>query len=123
MKRWTYSQGTGQLTDPDGRVVAVGYSGRGPGRNNCEKQHIKATGPIPRGLWSIGTPRDSKRVGPFSMDLLPMAGTETFGRSALMIHGDNRQANGTASSGCVILARKWRNAIWDSGVRVLEVVR
>jgi hypothetical protein len=46
--------------------------------------------------------------------------TETFGRSALMIHGDNR--TGTASEGCIILPRRVRHIIWDSGERKLKVV-
>lgn len=121
MKQWTYSQGTGELTDPEGRVVAVGYSGKGHGKNNCDMQHVRNVGPIPRGFWVMRKPYDSKKVGPFAIPLKPSEGTETFGRSAFLIHGDN--GTGTASEGCIILARKVRNAIWDSGVRVLQVVR
>ena len=117
---WTYSQGTGTLLDPSGKKVATGYSGKGRGKNNCELQHLKSVGPIPQGLWAIGEPRDSKRVGPFAMDLVPMEGTETFKRSAFMIHGDNR--TGTASQGCIILPRRVRHIIWDSGERKLKVV-
>ena len=117
---WTYSQGTGHLYDTDGKKVATGYSGKGHGKNNCDMQHIPSVGPIPRGMWFIGKPRDSKNVGPFAMDLKPVEGTLTYGRSAFMIHGDNR--TGTASEGCIILPRRARHIIWDSGDRVLNVV-
>ena len=117
---WTYSQGTGVLTDPNGQKVATGYSGKGIGKNNCSMQHIPSVGPIPQGLWIIGMPRNSVNVGPFAMDLTPVPLTETFGRSALMIHGDNR--TGTASEGCIILPRRVRHIIWDSGERKLKVV-
>ncbi len=117
---WTYSQGTGALLDPSGRKVATGYSGKGIGKNNCDMQHIPSVGPIPQGLWVIGKPRDSDAVGPFAMRLVPVPGTETFGRWAFMIHGDNRE--GTASEGCIIFPRKIRNMIWDSGDRKLKVI-
>lgn len=119
---WTYSQGTGNLYDPKGKHVATGYSGHGKGRNNCALQHVRRVGPIPQGLWKIGTPRNSKNVGPFAMDLTPMDGTETFGRSAFMIHGDDGDAELDESRGCVIFPRRVRNAIWDSGDCVLKVV-
>ena len=117
---WTYSQGTGALLDPSGRKVATGYSGKGQGKNNCDMQHVRGVGPIPQGLWVIGKPHDSKAVGPFAMRLVPVPGTETFNRTAFLIHGDNR--DGTASEGCIILPRRIRNLIWDSGDRKLKVV-
>lgn len=117
---WTYSQGTGQLTDTDGRKVAVGYSGKGQGKNNCSMQHVRGIGPVPQGMWVIGAPYNSKKVGPFAMTLTPVEGTETFGRSAFLIHGDN--ATGTASEGCIIFPRRVRQIIWDSGDRILNVV-
>ena len=117
---WTYSQGTGRLTDKNGKVVATGYSGKGQGKNNCDMQHVKNVGPIPRGLYTIEEPRRSEKVGPFAMDLTPYPKNEMHGRSAFLIHGDNR--DGTASEGCIILPRKVRNLIWDSDDRILLVV-
>jgi hypothetical protein len=118
--RWTYSQGTGELRDPAGRLMHVGYSGKGPGRNNCDMQAVRQVGPIPRGHWVMGKPYDSRKVGAYAIPLKPSEGTETFGRSAFLIHGDNRTHD--ASEGCIIMPRRVRNAIVDSGVRVLEVV-
>ena len=117
---WTYSQGTGALLDPSGRKVATGYSGKGRGKNNCELQHLKSVGPVVRGMYIIDEPRDSEKVGPFAMDLIPYPENDMLGRSAFMIHGDNR--TGTASQGCIILPRRVRHIIWDSGERKLKVV-
>jgi hypothetical protein len=117
---WTYSQGTGKLLDPSGRHVATGYSGKGSGKNNCEMQHVKNVGPIPQGLYIMGKPYDSAKVGPFAIPLEPDQFNKMFGRSAFLIHGDNK--TGTASEGCIILPRKTRNAMFDSGKRVLKVI-
>jgi len=118
--KWVYSQGTGKLTHPDGGEFATGYSGAGDGKNNCAMQHVKNVGPIPQGLWHIGSVYDSKKVGPYAIRLEPDATTHTFGRSAFLIHGDNRTH--TASEGCIILSRRVRNAIIDSGVKLLQVI-
>jgi hypothetical protein len=117
---WTYSQGTGKLFDPQGNHVATGYSGKGPGKNNCAMQHVRNVGPIPQGLYIIGKPYDSKKVGPYAIPLAPDPGNEMFGRSAFLIHGDNRTH--TASEGCIILPRRTRNAIVDSGEVLVKVI-
>ena len=117
---WTYSQGTGRLTDKHGKHIATGYSGKGQGKNNCDMQHVKNVGPIPRGLYTIGKPYDSKKVGPFALPLKPNSENEMHGRGSFLFHGDNR--DGTASAGCIILPRKVRNLIWDSDDRILLVV-
>jgi hypothetical protein len=119
---WTYSQGTGKLTDPTGRVVAVGYSGNGPGLNNCEMQNVKAVGPIPQGFWVMGSPYNSKNVGPYAIPLKAVLGTNTYGRSAFLIHGDNAKKDNSASHGCIIVSRAVRNLVVDSGVKVLRVI-
>jgi hypothetical protein len=43
---WTYAQKTGELQQ-DGKNVATGYSGAGPGKNNPEMENIRNVGPIP----------------------------------------------------------------------------
>ena len=117
---WTYSQGTGNLLDPSGKLVATGYSGHGHGKNNCDLQNVPNVGPIPRGYWILGKPYDSKKVGPYAIPLKPVLETETFGRSAFLVHGDNGQ--GTASEGCIIFPRRVRHMMIDSGDKVLKVV-
>jgi hypothetical protein len=129
---WVYEQDSGDLFQvlgdrPSGKLkfIGTGYSGAGKlrrhGRNNSDMQHIKGVGPCPRGTWAIKGPRISKRVGPVAFDLKPIEGTDTLGRSALMIHGDNKASN--ASKGCIILGRPIRLQIAWSKDRRLFVVR
>jgi hypothetical protein len=117
---WTYNQSSGHLSH-NGQVVAIGYSGHEEGKNNPAMQQVPNVGPIPQGRYSIGPPRDSAKVGPFALPLEPEPGTNTFGRSAFMIHGDSIVHPGTASEGCVILLREARNLIAASGDAELVV--
>ena len=116
---WAWDQSEGALY-LDGQRLAVGYSGRGAGRNNPAMEGVRATGPIPAGKWRIGKPRRSARTGPHVMDLFPI-GHDAKGRSAFQIHGDN--ARGDASSGCIILPLSFRQRISNSGLDVIEVVK
>jgi len=114
---WSWDQSGGALY-LDGRLLARGYSGRGEGRNNPAMEAEPRVGPIPCGPWRIGPPRSSARTGPHVMDLTPL-GHDAHGRSAFQIHGDN--AAGDASSGCIVLPRRFRERISASGLRRLEV--
>ncbi len=118
---WRYIQSTGALVRPNGSILVVGYSGRSDdGKNRPEKQHEKGVGPIPRGRWKIGKPRPGPT--PYSIPLAPDKQTETFGRSAFLIHGDNKSH--TASQGCIIVSPKsLREEIWFSLDRDLLVVK
>lgn len=119
---WRYSQATGQLTDPHGKLFPVGYAGCGDGKNNPAMQAIHNVGPLPVGRYLVGAPMDDPRVGRYALYLEPAPSNEMFGRSLFYIHGDNRAANGTASEGCIILPFTARQAIWHSGDHHLEVV-
>jgi hypothetical protein len=120
---WVYEQLTGDLFH-NGKFIGTGYSGHGKirkqGRNNPAMQCVRGVGPCPRGKYTIGKARYSKNVGPIAMDLKPLKGTDTCGRSALMIHGDNKAHD--ASKGCIILAAPIRRAIDKSKDKLLEVV-
>ncbi len=118
----TYEQATGKLVDRDADVRGMGYSGHGAGVNNPSMQDIKNVGPIPKGYYSIGPFFDDPEKGPIVCHLLPQPGTETFGRSGFMIHGDNHAMNHTASEGCIILIRPVREWLRDSNENVLEVI-
>lgn len=124
---WQWDQSKGELSR-DGVLVSRGYSGRARGRNNPALQGVRGTGPIPRGKWKITKRYDSARVGPVTLWLEPqdaVLGDDTHnetGRGAFRIHGDSVRAPGTASSGCIILPRNVREAIWRSGDRDLIVV-
>jgi hypothetical protein len=102
--------------------VGEGYSGRGSGLNNPAQQAVEGQGPIPQGSWEIGAFFDDPGgKGPIVAHLTPADGTETFGRSGFMIHGDNAELNHTASEGCVILPRQLRLMIQSSQDRTLTV--
>lgn len=112
----TYSQSSGKFTCQ--ALIAFGYSGNGDGKNNPAKQDVHNVGPIPQGEWTIvGEPFDTTTHGPFVLRLEPKDGTETFGRSGFLIHGDSVTHPGTASEGCIILPRIMRQTIWSSGER------
>jgi hypothetical protein len=128
---WTYRQRTGELLQGD-ELVARGYSGLddgdgilepGEGRNDPAAQRERGVGPLPRGRWRIvGPPFATKSHGPYVLRLIPREGTETFGRSGFLIHGDSVKRPGTASLGCIIVPRAVRERIWKSGDCDLEVV-
>lgn len=130
-----YEQSTGllYLVDPeDGRaLVARGYAGKGVGINEPSFEERVAEGPIPRGMWRIYPPVQHERLGPVSLPLAWIGETKESwvagnGRSGFYIHGDNRHANGTASSGCIILdrtVREWIAKLRSLGCTKLAVVR
>ncbi|HZC21755.1 MAG TPA: tlde1 domain-containing protein [Candidatus Binatia bacterium] len=118
---WSYAQRSGELQH-DGKPVATGYSGAGAGKNNPALQNVPNVGPIPQGDWTIaGPPLDTADHGPYVLKLNPEDGTETFGRSGFLMHGDSREHPGNASHGCVVLPRAVREQVWNSGDRALEV--
>jgi hypothetical protein len=120
---WTYQQSTGAVTRADGVVIGDGYSGNGPGYNNPLSQDHVDVGPIPAGQWTIGSFFDDPGgKGPMVCHLTACKGTETFGRTWFMIHGDNTQANHSASEGCIVLSRPLRQQIAGSGDSSLEVI-
>jgi Protein of unknown function (DUF2778) len=118
---WTWDQSAGTISR-DGKVVGRGYAGHDYGKNNPDAEEVKGIGPLPRGRWTICAPRTSQNTGPYTLDLIPAPETETHGRAAFRIHGDSIANPGTASHGCIILARSIREAVWSSGDHILEVV-
>lgn len=120
---FVYVQSTGCLylaDHEDGRsLIARGYSGKGVGYNEPSYEDRVAEGPIPRGVWRLQSPIRHQRLGPVSIPLTPQG--PIHGRSGFYIHGDNLAANGTASSGCIILPPDARTFIAGSGVRRLIV--
>jgi Protein of unknown function (DUF2778) len=117
---WTFEIATGNLLDPDGALLATGYSGNGIGRNNVSYQATADVGPIPIGVYGIGPPEDSAQLGPHAMPLTPSPANEMYGRFGFFIHGDN--STHTASEGCVILSFAARQVISASGDNNLQVV-
>jgi hypothetical protein len=119
---WTYQQSTGELTDPDGKLLGRGYSGNGPALNDPAFQDEMGHGPLPAGLYTIGPFFTDLVKGPIVAHLRPDASNQMYGRSGFMIHGDNPQMDHTASDGCIILAHDLRQAIATSGDAGLAVI-
>lgn len=118
---WIYRQSTGDLSHGE-ELVASGYSGNGPSKNNPADQGIVDHGPIPQGLYQIYRPRDTEDHGPFVLPLEPHLENNMFGRGGFLIHGDSITNPGTASEGCIILGRAIRERIAESGDNTLQVI-
>ena len=128
---WTYEQSTGRLFDPDGKIVADGYSGGGTdlanveaiaGTNNPAMQAAHFMGPIPEGVWIVGEPVNSATHGRYALPLTPDVDTDTFGRDHFLMHGDSIPNPGFASDGCIIQPYSARVQLWESGDHRLQVV-
>lgn len=123
---WIWDQSEGTLSR-NGVVVSRGYSGKGRGKNNPALQNVPGIGPCPAGRWRIMNRYNSKSVGPYALTIWAVDKHiddehDETGRSAFRIHGDSIRAPGTASRGCIILPRKVREQIWNSGDRELTVI-
>ena len=122
---WKYHSDTGLIESPTGFKLGDGYSGNGAGLNNPAMESAHGVGPIPRGAWTIGPFfNDPDGKGPVVAHLVPIEGTEAFGRAGFMIHGDNSALDHTASEGCIVAPRFIRDQIAAglSVCNVLEVV-
>jgi hypothetical protein len=123
---WTYAQSTGSLMQGSAQV-GTGYSGYQEGKNNPDMQAVVDVGPIPQGTWTIeGPPVNTPEHGPYVLTLQPAPGTNTFGRSGFLMHGDSIDDPGNASRGCIIMPHDVRVTVWttiqNGGSAQLEVV-
>jgi len=118
---WTYNQSDGTLAK-GGATLGIGYSGFDAGKNMPSAENEPSIGPIPRGRWKIGNLYQSENHGPDCMPLTPCDGTETFGRSGFLLHGDSILHPGSASHGCIIMPRSVRLEVASSGDMDLEVI-
>lgn len=119
---WIFESSTGCLTR-EGILLAKGYAGNGDGKNNPAMQDIRDIGPLPVGFYTICAPRFDSKTGIFTLDLIPDAANQMFGRSEFRIHGDRRTGPpGLASEGCIVLPMFARERIWDSNDTRLQVV-
>jgi len=101
--RFVYEQTTGSfylLQNGQKTPIATGYSGKGEGLNNPDKQAVANVGPIPQGVWVISektTDLGNKR--PPVLALTPKEGKVPGDRSGFLIHGDNAKRDFSASEG------------------------
>ncbi len=120
---WTYQQSTGNLTNPNGALAEVGYSGNGIYKNDPASQCVKDHGPIPVGLYAIGPLIPSGgHLGPNVMELTPDPENEMCGRGGFFMHGDSISDPGNASDGCIIMSHNTRLAVAGWGDNQLEVI-
>ena len=66
---FTYRQSTGELFDPTGERIGIGYAGHGEGTNDPAMESIANIGPLPRGRYFIGPAYDHPKLGPVTMNL------------------------------------------------------
>jgi hypothetical protein len=119
---WIYSQKTGILKH-NGKFIAEGYAGKGIGKNTPKMENIPNIGLIPKGKYRmIELIQSHPTTGKYSIRLLPASNNKMYGRSGFLIHGDNRTNSGTASSGCIILKLIYRQQMWKSNDREIEVI-
>jgi hypothetical protein len=118
---WTWRQKDGLMLH-DGRALVSGYAGAGEGKNNPAMQNVAKIGPLPVGHYTITEPHDSPRTGKYTMNLIPDAHNEMFGRSDFRVHGDSIDKPGTASEGCIVIDHWSREQVWQSGDHELEVI-
>lgn len=118
---WTFEISTGKIAHA-GLNIGRGYSGHGEGRGNPKLCDVPNVGPIPPGKYSIGEAYQHPHLGPLVMNLDPLPGTETFGRSLFRIHGDSLTAPGNASHGCICAPPAVRRAINASDDKIMEVL-
>jgi hypothetical protein len=119
-KEFVYAQKSGKLTLAC-KEIGTGYSGKGDGLNNPDKEREKNVGPIPAGLYIVGKPREYKGMK-VCFDLTP-DGHKAQDRAEFLIHGDNKKMDNSASEGCIILSAEVRKIIAESGTTKLRVVK
>ncbi|MGJ0193724.1 tlde1 domain-containing protein [Pantoea sp. RRHST58] len=122
MAKWIYRQSTGELFR-DGKLIEKGYSGVLTNKNNPDREQVRGMGPIPRGIWKIGSTGTSK--GPLTITLIHISG-EAYNRdmSTFRIHGEKvHGVPGFASSGCIIMYPHTRLLVSKDRGAYLEVIR
>lgn len=126
-------ESTGDQVTTARTLVGTGYAGGDQGRhpedtNNANSQGSANRGPIPRGVYEIGSADNHtnhpahNHMGPNHMPLTPTSYTNTEGRNGFYIHADNSRRNQSASQGCVVLGPSIRAEVARSGIRLLTVV-
>lgn len=124
---WLYEQVTGYLISPQGvRLEPPGYSGFGDGVNSPALEKERDEGPIPEGLYIMQPPVDTLTHGPYVIWLIPDVDNNMFGRANFGIHGDRKDwvtHPHLASLGCIVQTRANREAVWNSGDRLLKVIQ
>jgi len=107
--QFRYSNKVGEFINGRNGKNYSAYSGDCDHYNDENSMKLKCKGPIPIGKWEVTGIEES--TGPLTARLQPCPGTDVFGRSGFLIHGDNSKMNLTASQGCIIVNRECREQI------------
>lgn len=120
---WTYLQDLGKIFKDDPSTnVGFGWAGNGDGKNNPAMQDWANVGPLPQGFYTIEAPHDSPRTGPYTLNLTPAPENQMFGRADFRLHGAAKVNPELSSDGCIVMPRPMREAIWNSGDHLLQVL-
>ena len=117
---FTYRQSTGELFDPTGERIGVGYAGHGEGTNDPAMESIANIGPLPKGRYLIGLPYHHPKLGPLTMNLTPDIDNVMYDRRDFRIHGDNDAHD--ASHGCIVQDHDVRLKVSLSPDHALHVI-
>jgi len=133
---WRFVRKQGQDGDVlrDDVFIGHAYSGYddgdgipelGEGKNDPTKERLRGIGPVPRGRYRMSRPFFHETAGPYVIRLTPLEGTETYGRSGFLVHGDSVRLPGSVSHGCIVAHRAIRVLMGEAveeGDDILEVV-
>lgn len=114
----------GTLSTTAGAVISrTTWAGFGAAANDPARERDQMVGPLPAGIYKMGKPYQHPKLGRFVMNLDPLPGTNTFGRSLFRFHGDNTTpAPRDASHGCVIDSYAVRERADREADRLLKVI-
>jgi hypothetical protein len=117
---WQFYQSTGQIFDPNGKLLGQGYSGFGIGKNNPNFQ-FASHGPIPRGNYIIGDPHQPDfHFGILALPLYPYSNNDMEDRFGFFIQKDNEDS--TISNGSIVLRYDFRLIVRESIDKILVVL-
>jgi hypothetical protein len=89
-------------------TIGTGWAGHDTdavtGQNNPEAITIEGIGPLPPGVYTIGDPIDSPKLGPIAFPLTPDPTNQMFGRSEFYLHAPEVKPKvpDVSSDGCII---------------------
>jgi hypothetical protein len=125
-----YSQTSGQITDDDGNLIATGFAGndsrpivnpnRIHGFNNPDAQNLHKIGPLPQGVYEVGSWGDHPPLGLFSATLTQIS-RESYGRDGFWIHGESSTDPLNSSEGCIVLGHSDRLAVMNLNPQTITV--
>lgn len=120
---WVYDVRKKTFTHNGVYQFSARYAGAPGYKDNPDYECLINKGPLPRGKYRIvGIPFTHEIAGAYTLRLEPYAENNMCGRAGFLIHGDSRKNPGAASNGCIILAPRYRQQIYDSEDREVIVI-